>query len=183
MNDLKSGSVVLYEGEPYVVVTTQHVVMGRGSAILRTKIKNLITGNVLERTFKQGDTFDDAELTHGKATFLYSDERNAYFMDMENFDQFPIAHSIIGERSKLMKEGQEVDVLKFNEKPVNIQMPPKVALEVVEAAEGVRGNTAQGSVTKEARLENGHTVKVPLFIKQGDTIRINTETGEYVERV
>lgn len=183
MNDLKIGSVLLYEGEPYTVLTTQHVQMGRGSAILRTKMKNLVTGNVLERTFKHGDKFDNAELTHGDATFLYSDERDAYFMDSESFDQFPIARDVLSDRLALLKEGQEVDVVKFNEKPVNIQMPAKVDLTVTEAAEAVRGDSAQGKVTKDATLENGHVVRVPLFVKQGDVVRINTETGEYVERV
>jgi elongation factor P len=183
MNDLKIGSVLLYEDEPYTVLSTQHVQMGRGSAILRTKMKNLITGNVLERTFKHGDKFGDAELLHVKATYLYSDDSNAYFMDSETFDQFPIGIDVIGDRTNFLKEGQEVDSLQFNGKAVNIELAAKVELIVTETVDAVRGDSAQGKVTKDATLENGHTIRVPLFIKQGDKIRINTDTGEYVERV
>jgi elongation factor P len=182
MNDIKAGTVLLFDGAPNVVLSAQHVQMGRGSAILRVKIRNLVNGSVLEQTLKHGDKFDEAALAHGKATFLYGDERDAYFMDGETFDQFPIAQDVIGGQSTFLKEGQEVDVLKFNDKAVNIQLPVKVELTVTEAAEGVRGDTAQGSVTKEVKLENGLSLRVPLFIKQGDVIRVNTDTGAYVER-
>lgn len=183
MNDLRTGSVIVYEGQPYTVLSAQHVQMGRGSAILRTKLRNLVTENVLERTFKHGDKFDEAELTHRAGTFLYTDEQHAYFMDSETFDQLPIVLSVLGDRVRFLKEGQEVDMLLFNEKPVNVQLPPKVELTIQDTAGAVRGDTAQGAVMKDATMENGAVIRVPLFVKQGDVIRINTESGEYVERV
>lgn len=183
MNDLKLGSVINLEGEPYVVQYTQHVQMGRGGAILRTKLKNLVSGNVLEKTFKGGDRIDEADLSRGKANFLYRDGDEFFFMDNTSFEQFSLPKDQIGEISKFVKEGQDVDVMNFDEKPVSVSLPPKVELKVTSAPPGVKGDTAQGRVTKKITLETGYVVDVPLFVKEGDTVRVNTETGAYVERV
>lgn len=182
MNDLKIGSVISFTGEPFIILYTQHVQMGRGGAILRTKLKNLISGSVLEKTFKGGDKIEEAELTRSKANFLYHDENNSYFMDNQTFEQFSLAPEQIGKIFNFIKEGSEVEVLSFQEKPVAIHLPPKVELKVTQAPPGIRGDTAQGSVTKSATLETGYAVQVPLFVEVGDVVRINTETGEYVER-
>lgn len=183
MNDLKIGSVISLAGEPFVIQSAQHVKMGRGGAILRTKIKNLIYGNVLEKTFKSGDKIEEAEMTRTKANFQYREGNDFYFMDNDSFEQFSLTQDQIGELSNFVKEGSDIEVLNFKGKPVSINLPPKVDLQVTSAPPGVRGDTAQGSVTKPATLETGHKVQVPLFVKVGDIIRVNTETGEYVERV
>ena len=183
MNDLKVGKCVVYKNEPYIIQYTQHVQMGRGSAILRTKLKNLISGIVIEDTFKGGDKLDEADLSRKKAQFMYRDGDDFYFMDEETYDQFPLPKDHIGEINNYIKEGQAVDILYYDEKPVLIYLPPKVELKVISAPEGARGNTAQGSVTKPATLETGYECQVPLFVKDGDMIRVNTDTGTYVERV
>ncbi|MFC1663039.1 elongation factor P [Patescibacteria group bacterium] len=183
MNDLKLGTVIDLEDQPCQVVFAQHVKMGRGGAVLKTKLKNLVNGNQLEKTFKSGDNVEVADLLHGKANYLYADDEGLHFMNNETYDQFNIDKTVIGEKEKYLIEGSDVDVLLFNDKPVTIELPNKVELKVTSAPEGVRGDTAQGSVTKEVELENGTTVKTPLFIKTGDVVRVNTETGQYVERV
>lgn len=182
MNELKLGTVIDLDNQPYQVVFTQHVKMGRGGAVLRTKLKNLVTGAQLERTFKNSDSIDLADLMRSKANYLYTDDEGLHFMNNETYDQFALGNDVVGDRKTFLKEGQDVEVLYFNEKPVNISLPKKVDLKVTNAPEGVRGDTASGNVTKEVELENGTTFKVPLFIKTGDVIRINTESGTYVER-
>lgn len=183
ISEIKPGTYIQIKSEPYVIIWTQHVQMGRGGAILRTKIKNLITGAVLEKTFKGADKAEEANLTRGKANYLYKDNTQAYFMDNTSFEQFEIDLEIIGDKLNFLKEGTNVGVLYFNEKPINVEIPIKVDLEVITAPPGVRGDTAQGSVTKEVELETGAIIKAPIFIKKGDIVRINTEKGEYVERV
>ena len=183
ISDLKLGTVIKHNNEPYVVTWTQHVQMGRGGAILRTKIKNLITGNVLEKTFKGNDKAEEADLERGKADFLYKDNDNAYFMDNTSYEQFQVNLEQIGEKINFLKDGQVVDVMYFNEKPVNVDLPKKVELKVTSAPPAVRGDSAQGRVTKPITLETGATINAPLFIKEDEMVRVNTETGEYVERV
>ena len=183
ISDIKLGSVVKINNQPYTVTWTQHVQMGRGGAILRTKVKNLIDGSVLEKTFKGADKIEEADLERAKASFLYSDEDNVYFMDSQSYEQFSLPKDQIGEKINFLKEGTDVDVLNFEEKPVSMDLPTKVALKVTETAPGVRGDTAQGGATKAATLETGYVLQVPLFINQDDEVRVNTDTGEYVERV
>lgn len=183
INDLKIGSVITLDNEPFAVQSSQHVQMGRGGAILRTKLKNLVSRNVLEKTFKAGDKIEEAELVRTRANFLYREEKIFHFMDNESFEQFSLSQEQIGEISHYVKEGSEVEVLNFQNKPVSINLPPKVDLKVTSAPPGTRGNTAQGSVTKPVILETGFQVQVPLFVKAGDTVKINTQTGEYVERI
>lgn len=182
MNDLKLGTAVTWKGEPYVVILAQHVQMGRGGAIVRTKLKNLMTGNVLEETFKSGDRLEEADLGRGKASFMYADGDTFHFMDSESFDQFSLTAEELGMKTKFLKEGLELDVMTYKSRPVSVQLPVKMTLRVTQTIDASRGNTAQGNVLKEATIETDHTIKVPLFVKQGDSIVVNTETGEYVER-
>lgn len=182
MNNLKIGTVFSMEGVPYTVISAQHVQMGRGGAILRTKLKNLITGSLLERTFKSGDGVDEADLEKKKVNFLYREGNSYFFMDEESYDQFFVTQEQVGESAQLLKEGQSAEAMFFNEKPIQILLPKKITLKVTETADAIRGDTAQGTVTKEATLETGYTVKVPLFIKSGDLIVINTDTLGYGER-
>ncbi len=183
ISDLKIGTYLEHNSEPYVVIWTQHVQMGRGGAILRTKIKNLITGAVLERTFKGAEKAKQADLSRGKADFLYKDPTTVYFMDTSSYEQFGISNEILGEKIHFLKEGISVNVLYFNGNPVSVEIPIKVELTVTSAPPAVRGDSAQGSVTKEVELETGAKIQAPIFIKTGDIIKVNTEKGEYVERV
>lgn len=182
MNDLKIGVFCKINNEPYAVLSTQHVQMGRGGAILRTKLKNLLTGNVFERTFKSGDQVEETDISKVKANYLYGDKENSYFMEIETYDQFHIARKALGDKTAYLKEDTEVEVLKFDEKPINVNLPLKMNFKISQTADAVRGDTAQGNVTKEATLENGLVIKVPHFVKQGDEVVVNTETGEYVSR-
>jgi len=183
ISDLQVGTFLIYNGAPHQMISREHSKQGRGGAILRSKIKNLLTGAILDLTFKGNDKFDEAEMTRTKASFTYRENLKYNFMDSANFEQFELTKEQIGTQAEFLKEGVEVDVLSWNEKPINISLPFKVDLEVVEAPPAVRGNTAQGSVTKPVILETGAKINAPIFIKQGDLIKVNTETGEYVERV
>lgn len=182
MNDLKVGVVVNLDNAPYQVVWSDFMRTAQRKPVMRTKLRHLITGQVLEKTFKPGDKIAEADLRRNRAQFMYREVDNFNFMDSENYEQFYFTKDQIGDIGNYIKEGEDVDVLNFNDKPVTITIPPKVNLRVVEAPPGVKGDSA-GNVTKKVKLETGYEVAVPLFIKEGETIRINTETGEYVERV
>lgn len=181
LNEIKIGSIVEINNEPYVVIRADHHKMGRGGAVLKTKMKNLINGNVLERTFQGNDKVEKADTEKKKANFMYKDADNAFFMDNDNFEQFSIAIDQVGEKLRFVKEGIDVDVLYFDGKAVAIDPPIKVELRVTSAPPGVKGNSA-GNVSKQVELETGETINAPMFINEGDLIRINTETGEYSER-
>lgn len=183
ISDLKTGVIFKYDKAPYQIIRAQHLKMGRGGSVLQTKIKNIITGQVLERNFKQSDKFEDVDLQRRKASFLYEENGQFHFMNADTYEQFFIEKEVIGDKGKLLKESQEIDVMIFEEKPVSIALPPKVALKVTQAPPGIKGDTAQGSVTKPVTVETGAEINTPLFVKEGDTILVNTDTGEYVERV
>ncbi|MBU4332614.1 elongation factor P [Patescibacteria group bacterium] len=183
INDLKIGTEIQIDDEPYAVLKSEHKHMGRGGASVRVKIRSLISGKVLEKTYKQGDKVETAELKRSKANFLYNQGDEYHFMNEETYDQFFLTKEQLGTEAGLLKEGQNVDVLDFKNTPVSIFLPAKVELKVTQAPPGIRGDTAQGSVTKTITLETGMQIQVPLFVKEGDVLRINTETGEYVERM
>lgn len=181
MSDIKMGKVIDMGGAPFQVLSTDHLQMGRGSAVLRTKLKNLIDGSVREHTFKGGDKVEEADLSRTKVNFLYQEGDHFHFMDNASYEQFALDKDQIGDISNFVKEGDDVEVMNFNGNPVNIFLPNKVELKVVEAPPGVKGDTA-GNATKRVKLETGYELAVPLFIKEGEIIRVNTETGAYVER-
>ncbi len=182
INQIKVGKIIKISNEPYIVTKTDHHKMGRGGAVLKTKLKNLINGSVLERTFQGNDKAEPAETEKKSANFLYKDGDNAHFMDNTNYEQFSLPISTIGENHKFLKEGMKVLVLHYDNNPVAVELPIKIELKVTSAPPGVKGNTA-GNTNKTIELETGAEIGAPLFINKGDTIRINTETGEYVERV
>jgi len=182
MNELKLGQVINLNNEPYQIVSRQHIKVARGSAVLKTKLKNLITGSSLEKTFSGADNIEEADIIRRRASFLYQEKDKFFFMDKENFSQFQLNSKTLGSLVKYLKDGQETDVLIFNDNPVAIALPKKIVLEVSSAPEGVRGNSS-GAVTKVVVLETGLEIKTPLFIKKGDQVRINTERGEYLERI
>ena len=183
LNDIKKGLSVLVEGEPYIVVEANFVRMQQRKPVMQTKLKNLINGKVAEINYHPGDKVEEANLQRKKVDYLYNDGDNYYFMSQDDFEQFSIEKDTIINQVGFMKDGDKVDALYFNNNPVSISLPPKVELKIVSAPDGVKGNSAQGRVTKTAELETGMNIQVPLFVKEGDTIRINTDTGEYVERV
>lgn len=181
-NEIKTGRVIKVNAEPYIIIKTDHHKMGRGGAVLKIKCRNLINGNVLERTYQGSEKAEEAETETKKANFMYKDKEEAYFMDNTNYEQFNLHLDEIGESARFLKDGTDVDVLYFENKPVSISLPIKMEFKVVSAPPGVKGNSA-GNVNKQVELETGAVLNVPMFINEGDIIRINTDTGEYVERV
>ena len=182
-NNLKKGVIFKYRGNPVKVLEYSHSHKGRGSAVVTAKISDLITGSVQHLTCKAGDKFDEADLARREADFLYTDSTGAHFMEEETYEQIQIDKPRIEEKLKFLKEGQGVTVIYFEGRPIDIDLPPKVGLAVIETEPGVKGDTASGTAYKPAKLESGYVLTVPLFVKEGDVIRVNTETGEYVERV
>lgn len=181
LSEIKVGKIIQVNNEPYIVIRTDHHKMGRGGAVLKVKLRNLINGNILDKTFQGNDKAEEASTEKKKANFMYKDENEAYFMDNETYDQFSLPVEQLGEKQKFLKDGTDVDVLYFNNKPVAVDLPVKVELKVVSAPPGVKGNSA-GNVNKVITLETGAEINAPMFINEGDVIRINTDTGEYVER-
>lgn len=183
LNDLKQGIAIVYNGEPYVVLQANFVRMQQRKPVMQTKLRNLINGKVLEITFKPGDRIHEAAVGKLDATFLYATEAEAYFMDRATFEQLNLPRSDVAASLPYLREGTPVQLMTFNDQPVGLSLPPKMDFKVTAAADAVRGDSAQGRVTKKVTLETGAEVNVPMFITQGETIRINTHTGEYVERV
>lgn len=181
ITELKIGKVVNHSGEPYVIVWNNFMRTAQRKPVMRTKMRSLKSGNVLEKTFIAGEAFELVDIERSTSQYLYKDNEQAYFMDMKSYEQFGIPLAVLGEQILFLKEGEETMVTRFEEQPIGVELPPKVVLKVTETSPGVRGNTAQGG-TKAATLETGAIVQVPLFIEEGENIRVNTETQEYVER-
>ncbi|MDI6778494.1 MAG: elongation factor P [Patescibacteria group bacterium] len=181
LSDIKTGKAITFNNEPYLVLNHQHSKTGRAGAVLRTKLRALKTGAVLEKTFQGSDKIEEAEIAKTKAQYLYREGDNYFFMDNASFEQFSLPKNILGELTKYLLENTEVAILNFNDSPINIELPIKMEFRVMEAPPAIRGNTADGG-TKQVTLEAGIKVNTPLFVKVGDILRINTETGEYVER-
>ncbi len=181
--DLRKGVQFVYEGQPYEVLEFQQIYKAQDMVVARTKIRNLINGKVLERTFHQDDKFEEAELEKIEVKFLYSRRGKFCFCELQNpSKRFELEEEQIGEGAKFLKSNQVLSGIKFQDRIINIVLPIKVQLQVTEAPPGVKGERAQAG-TKPAILETGATINVPLFIEQGDIIELNTETGEYVRRV
>jgi len=181
LNDIKKGLSVTMDKEPYVVLEANFVRMQQRQPVMQTKLKNLISGKVLEVTFKPSDKVEIADLQRSKANYLYKDENSAYFMNNQTYEQFEISLEQIGDKIKFLKDGTDCDILYFENKPVNVDIPIKMTLKVESAPPGVKGDSTS-SVTKQITLETGAVVNAPLFVNTGDEIIVNTENGEYVER-
>lgn len=179
--DLKKGVILQLEGKPYKVTDYNQKVMGRGGSIVNVKLKNLIDGNVLARTFKGQDKIEPAEVTSRSVQYLYSDQTDFYFMDPVSFEQFQLPSGVVDTAADYLKEGDMLNLESFDGKVINVELPKNVDLAVEYAEDVVKGDTTS-SVLKEAKLETGLTVKVPAFIKVGDVISVDTTTGEYRER-
>ncbi len=179
--DFRNGVTFEMDNSVWVIVEFQHVKPGKGAAFVRTKIKNVITGATVEKSFNPTDKITEARVERRVMQYLYKDEDLYYFMDTETYDQTPINASTVGDTMKFVKENEQVKVLSFKGNVFGIEPPTFVELEVTETEPGFKGDTATGA-TKPAVVETGAKVKVPLFINQGDRIRIDTRTEEYMER-
>jgi len=181
--DFRKGLKVEFKGEPCEIVDFQHVKMGRGGAIVRTKLKSLKTGSILEQTFRSGEKLDTPHLEEKKMQYLYAQDELFYFMDEETYEQIPLTDKQLGEARKFIKENMSVIILNYKDNPLSLELPTFVELAVSKTdPAGFRGDTASGS-GKPATLETGAIVKVPFHINEGDTIKIDTRTSEYIERV
>lgn len=181
ISEIKKGVKIVLNKEPYLVLADQHSKTGRAGAVLRTKLKNLKDGSIINKTFQGSERAEEASIEIRKAQFLYAEGDVFNFMNNETYEQFELNREVISEQASYLKEGAEVDVYYFKGAPINIQLPIKMDFEVVEAPPGLKGNTADGG-SKQVTLETGLKISTPLFIEEGDTVRVNTEKGEYVER-
>ncbi len=180
--DFRNGVRIALEGDPYFIVEFQHVKPGKGGAFVRTKLKNYKTGNVIDRTFRSGERFQEPDLEERDLQFLYASGDSYAFMDTDTFEQFSYEKKQLGENVDLLKEDTVVKVLIHQHEPIAVELPIFIELKVVDADPGVRGDTASGG-TKPASVETGAVIKVPLYLEVGETIKIDTRTREYVERV
>ncbi|MBI2356075.1 MAG: elongation factor P [Candidatus Doudnabacteria bacterium] len=181
-SDLKSvGTIIKYQDQPYQIIWSNFMRTAQRKPVIQTKMRNLITGKVMEYSFKFGEKVEGADIVKKKAQFLYNDQSGANFMDPQTFETILLPEDVIAEQKGFLKEGSETTVIFFEDRPIGLELPIKIELKVVEAAPGIKGDTATGG-SKPAKLETGITVNVPLFIKEGDIVRVDTRSGEYVER-
>jgi elongation factor P len=181
ITDLKKGQLFQLDGEPFRVLEYSQKVMGRGGSIVNVKIKSLIDGKVLAKTFKGNESIEPADVSNQTVQYLYNDGNTYYFMNGETFEQFEVSSDIIGDNAGYLKEGDNVIAQSFDGNVINVELPKNVYLEVAYTENVVKGDTTS-SVLKDATLETGITIKVPAFIKQGDVISVSTEDGSYRER-
>jgi len=181
-SDIRKGLNIKWGGKFYQVVDFQHIKPGKGQAFVKTRLKNLETQQVIETNFKIGTTIDIIKLESKKCQYLYNDGEVYYFMDLGNYDQYNISKGVIGDNIRYLKENMEVDADFIEGKVIGITIPIFVELKVIEAEPGIKGDTAQGG-SKPAKLETGTVINVPLFVDKGDIVKVDTRTGEYLERV
>lgn len=182
VTELRKGTVFAEGGTPFLVLEYTHTKVGRGNANIKIKARNLRTGALLTKSFVSGASVEEAEVSRQSAQYLYSDGTTCHFMDPKSFEQFSVPLSSAANAAKFLPEGGEVTILMFRGDPLAVELPLKVGLKVAETGPSEKGDT-RSSATKEAVLETGYKLQVPMFIKVGDTIKVNTETGKYVERV
>jgi elongation factor P len=180
--EFKKGLKIEIDGIPYVIVDFQHVKPGKGGAFVRTKLKNLLNGRVVDQTFRSGEKVERPDLMEREMQYLYREEDRYCMMDNETYEQIMLTEDQVGESRLYLIENLNVQVLFFNQAPLAVELPTFVELEVAQAEPGVKGDTAAGG-TKPATLESGATIQVPLFISPGDRVKVDTRTGAYIERV
>ena len=181
-SDFRKGLKIEIDGEPYVIVDFQHVKPGKGGAFVRTRLKSLLSGNVIEPTFRSGDRVDKPELEEREMQFLYETGGEYHLMDTTTFEQLFLTAEQMGENKDFLKENLVIKALFHNKRPIGVEVPMFVELKVVKSEPGMRGDTATGA-TKPATLESGAVIQVPLFVEEGDTLRVDTRTREYITRV
>jgi len=180
--EFRNGAKIEIDGEPFVIIEFQHVKPGKGGAFVRTKLKSLRTGNVMDRTYRSGEKLETPNLEERNMQYLYSSGDDFFFMDNESYEQLSLTAAQLGDGKKWLKENMVIQVLYHNDNPIGVEVPLFVELKVVQADPGVKGDTASGG-TKPATLETGAVVKVPLYLEEGEVIKVDTRTGEYIERV
>ena len=180
--DFRSGAKVEISGEPFTIVDFQHVKPGKGGAFVRTKLKSLKTGNVLERTFRSGEVLDEPDMEEREMQFMYAQGRECHFMDTSTYEQLAFDQDQLGDSRDFIKENMLVHILIYKGRPLTVEVPNFVELKITRTDPGIRGDTASGG-TKPAVIETGATIKVPLYLNEGDVIRIDTRSRSYVERV
>ncbi len=182
VTDLKSGIVFEERGDYFIVLSYEHIKMGRGSGNVKVKVRNLNSGATIEKSYITGARVNEVSLGRVKAQYLYRDGGNFHLMDMATYDQFNVGQGLVADMARFLKEGMELTLFVIDEKPVYIEIPKIVEYRVVQTSGAARGNTVSGAAFKEALLENDLTVKVPSFINNGELIRVDTRSGQYVER-
>lgn len=180
-NDFRTGLTIELEGDVFQVIDFQHVKPGKGAAFVRSKLRNIRTGAVIEKTFNAGEKMPKARIERREVQYLYGDGKDYHFMDMESYDQIAMSGEQLGDAVKYLKENMNIHVLTFQGKSIGVELPNFVELEVVETAPGIKGDTASGG-SKPATLETGTVVQVPFFINIGDRLQIDTRTGNYIKR-
>ncbi len=181
-SEIKKGVVILQNGDPWVVTEFQHINPGKGAAFVRTRIKNAKTGKTLETTFKMSETISLVEMEYRNMQYLYHDNTGYTFMDNSTYDQLTMSDEEVGDDGKYLTEGMEMMMSIYDGKAIAMQLPRKMKFKVVETMPAVKGDTASGNVTKEAKTNNGFTIRVPIFINEGEEVIVNTDDGSYVER-
>jgi elongation factor P len=181
-SDFRKNLKIVMDGAPWVIIDYQFVKPGKGQAFTRTKLRNMITGSVLERTFKSGEKFEKADMEERQMQYLYPEGDQYVFMDTSNYNQLNLTREVLGDTPGYLQDGMMVDVLFWSERVIGVTPPIFVELEVTDTEPGYKGDTTS-SVMKNATLSSGKVVQVPLFVNQGDLLKIDTRTGEYVERV
>jgi elongation factor P len=181
-NQFKNGNHIEVDGTIFKILEFQHVKPGKGGAFVRTKLRRASDGNVIDRTFRAGEKFRPVRTEARRMQFLYADGTDAHFMDTESFEQIAVAESTLEEALRWTRPSSEVDVLFIDDEPADVQLPSGVDLEVAQTDPGLRGDSVSGGGTKPATLETGAVIQVPLFIEQGQLIRVDTRSGEYVAR-
>lgn len=182
VTELRGGAVFKADGALWQVITYEHIKMGRGSGTVKLKVRNMKTGSVTEKGFITGARVDEAQVERRKSQYLYNDGENYYFMDQESFEQFTIPLAIMAGQEKYLFDGLEVNIIVAEEEPIAIEIPNSLQYEITETGPDTKGNTVS-NVFKEATMNNGLVVKVPMFMKVGEKIKVDTRTGDYVERV
>ena len=181
-SEFRNGLRIEIDGDPFEIAFFQHVKPGKGGAFVRTKLRNLRTGRVVDQTFRAGERVDEADVEDRRMQYLYQDGDSLVFMDTQSFDQIPFSADQVGDARRFLKENTEVDVLFWKGRPLQIELPNFIEAAVVRCDPGLKGDTASGA-TKPATLETGAVLQVPLFVKEGDRVRVDTRTGQYMERV
>jgi elongation factor P len=181
ISQIRTGKIILLDGDPYVVLKDVFAKQARGAGVMKTIVRNLKTGSTINKSFQGNDKVEEADVGFQKCQYMYNDGENYFFMNNESFEQFELSKEMLGEQIYFLLDGTDVDVRFFEVQPISVNLPPKVVLEVADTDPGVRGDTASGG-SKPATLETGLVLQVPLFVKIGDKLRVNTDTQEYVER-
>jgi elongation factor P len=181
-SDFKNGLNILVEGEPYHIIWFQNHKPGKGGAVMRVKLRHLKKGGIIERTFKSGEKFEALSVTRQKKQFLYKEGTNFNFMDMNTYEQISVPLELLGENANYLKENIEVEAIYLESELIGIDLPTIIEMTISESEPGIKGDSVS-NITKMAKLETGADIRVPLFIKEGDKIKVDTRTGEYVERV